>query len=258
MSFNIRWDEEKPDIPKWSCRKEQVASLIRFHQVDIVGLQEPLYPQIRDLQEILPEYECFGCRYERTGLHDPILFRKNRFIKLQGSYFYLSPTPESPSKGWNAKFLRGVTWIKLKDRKRHKIFYFFNTHFDYHSFFARTKSALLLREKITEITKGAPFLVTGDFNLFPELGGENTFKILTSEENDTSRSLVDAKDASFTPHHGPTGTWSGFSKAGDPGIKPDYIFVDKEVKVFTHGILSDNFDGAFASDHLPVVADVSV
>lgn len=254
MSFNVRWDEKKEEVPKWSIRKLQVASMIRFHRVDVVGLQESLFSQLIDLQQILSDYEYFGHKYHQTDLDNPILFRRGRFCKLQGSYFYLSPTPDVPSRGWNAKFLRSVTWLKLKDKKTQKTFFIFNTHFDYHSFIARNQSAILLKKKIAAITEGFPFLVTGDFNLFPELGGEDTYRILTNQRSE--RPLLDAQSVAKFPHHGPTGTWSGFKEAGQPGIKPDYIFVDNHTKVLSHGILADSFDGCYPSDHLPVVADI--
>lgn len=256
MSFNIRWDDVEDKVNSWGQRKESVASTIRFHKADLVGLQEPFRGQMQELGELLPDYEWFGVGWEDgkdLGPVDPIMFRKSRFELLDCSSFYLSDTPNEPSKGWDAKFPRGVTWVKLRDKKSKRIFYFFNTHFDYHGRKARDESAILLQKKIKEIAGNTPFLVTGDFNLFPELEGEVTYKLLTEGKE---AKLYDAQSTAQFPHHGPTGTWSGFKEAGQPGIKPDYIFVGPETRVITHGVLSDCFDGKFASDHLPVVSDM--
>ena len=261
MSFNVRWEDGDPEHG-WDLRKDHVVSMIRFHRADLVGLQEPFKCQIDDLRSQLLEFEEFGVGLDdglEAGPHDAILWRKSRFQFVDSGSFYLSPTPESPSKGWDAKYPRGVVWVKLFDRRMDKGFYFFNTHFDYHSRLARDESAFLLREKISEIAMDTPFIVAGDFNLFPELGGLETYNLLTdSEEHMPGKPLIDAQKAALFPHHGPTGTWSGFKEPGQPGIKPDYIFVDQNVKVYLHGVLADTFDGQFPSDHLPVVADVVV
>ena len=143
MSFNIHLkdlDEKQPEECSWKCRKEFVASMIRFHHMDLIGLQEPTKDQLNDLTHFLPEYDWHGVSLEdgkEDGSIDAILFLKDRFELIESSHFYLSPTPETLSRGWKAKFIRGVTWAKLRDLKTNQIFYFVNTHFDYHSILAR-------------------------------------------------------------------------------------------------------------------------
>lgn len=254
VSFNVRSDDDPEHA--WCDRKQKVASILRFHHADLVGLQEPCEKQLKDLVFFLSEFEMYGGVCLKEGAHDPIFFRKSRFQLLKSGYFYLSQTPDFPSKGWDAKYTRATCWVKLLDKRTRKQFYFFNTHFDYHGRTARDESAYLLKKKIQEIAGKDPFVLTGDFNLFPTLGGEATYQILT--ESKGSATLIDAQRASQHPHHGPTGTWSGFKEAGQPGIKPDYIFVAPQVDVYLHGILADTFDGQFPSDHLPVLADVFI
>jgi endonuclease/exonuclease/phosphatase family metal-dependent hydrolase len=259
ISFNIRWKGCEKNEPKeicWESRKRNVASIIRFHKADILGLQEPTKDQLDELMTLVPEYSyCSkGLKDKKNiGSVNPILYNKDRFELLKDNVFYLSETPHIPSIGWDAKFLRAVTWAKFKDYKTNEIFFVFNTHFDYHSKSARNKSAFLLKEKIKEITKESSFIVTGDFNIFPNLGGEETYKLLTNDEL-----LMDAHFKSIFPHHGPTGSWSGFKEPGQPGVKPDYIFVNKTLKVITHGILADSFDGNYPSDHLPIIAEIEI
>ena len=52
MSFNIRYDEPRDKENAWPNRKELVASMIRFHQADIVGVQEALERQMSDLEKL--------------------------------------------------------------------------------------------------------------------------------------------------------------------------------------------------------------
>jgi endonuclease/exonuclease/phosphatase family metal-dependent hydrolase len=259
MSFNIKWEDGDEADNSWEKRREKVASMIRFHHMDIIGLQEPILSQLDDLEQLLPEYKWVGVATfdgEKDGPFDAILFRKSRFTLIEYDFFFLSETPDMPSKGWGAKYPRAVIWAKFKDNKNIKDFYFFNTHFDYHSQEARDHSALLLKEKIALIAKEEPYIVVGDFNLFPELGGEKTYNLLTVDN--VGKKLIDAQKATLLPHHGPTGSWSGFKEAGQPGVKPDYIFVGEKTLIISHGILADTFDGTFPSDHLPVVAELEI
>ncbi len=259
MSFNIRSDDNlQPDensILKWADRKKRVASMIRFHRADLIGLQEPCRTQLDDLKKELLEYRCFD-GVEIGTVHDSIFFRKSRFDLIDSGTFFLSQTPEIPSIGWDAKFVRAASWVKLLDKKTKKQFYFFNTHFDYHSRTARDESARLLRKQVAALAGRSPFVVTGDFNFFPALGGKETYDLLIGPSD--TRAFVDAQTVALFPHHGPTGTWSGFKEPGQPGIKPDCIFVAPEVEVYLHGVLSDTFDGQFPSDHLPVVSDIRI
>jgi endonuclease/exonuclease/phosphatase family metal-dependent hydrolase len=255
MSFNVCLCASG-DSGNWDKRKNQVASTIRFHKVDLAGLQEPNAMQIEELAELLPDFEWYGVCLEdgcSRGSLNPIIYKKSRFELLEASYFYLSQVPDSCAIGWDAKYPRGTTWVKLRDRNSGQIFYFFNTHFDYHGTDSRENSADLLIQKIKEIVGDYPYVVTGDFNIFPSMRGDVTYNKLTKDSL-----LMDAQIKTRHPHHGPTGSWSGFKEAGQPGIKPDYIFVRPDTIVETHGILSDNFDGDFPSDHLPIVADIAL
>ena len=49
MSFNVRWDNNLDKKHSWQERKKHVASMIRFHNMDLVGLQEPIKEQMQDL-----------------------------------------------------------------------------------------------------------------------------------------------------------------------------------------------------------------
>jgi len=60
MTFNIRVNVESDSLNAWPYRKEIAASMIRFHRADIVGIQEALRDQVKDLAEHLPQYLWFG------------------------------------------------------------------------------------------------------------------------------------------------------------------------------------------------------
>jgi endonuclease/exonuclease/phosphatase family metal-dependent hydrolase len=259
MSFNIRFDNPADGEDAWPHRRGRAASMIRFHRADVVGLQEALLGQISDLERALPGFGWFGSGRDadRGGEHSAVLYRKDRLEVLAESTFWLSETPAvAGSQSWDAALPRIVTWGNLRDRRDGTAFHLFNTHFDHRGEVARRESARLLLRKIVEIAgTDGPVVVTGDFNTTP---ASEPYRILTTrQEASGPLALVDAIDASSCPHHGPTASWNGF-KAIEPGRRIDFVLFRPPVQVQQHGILSDTFDGRFPSDHLPVIAEVTI
>ncbi len=257
MTFNVRVNVKSDSADAWPNRKDIAASMIRFHKADIIGLQEALKEQVDDLALLLPEYKWFGIGRDdgkNAGEFMAVFYRSDRFDVLTDSTFWLSETPGIPGKGWDAACNRVVTFGKFKDIKNGKIFFLFNTHFDHMGQVARRESAKFLLQSIAKIGAGLPVIVTGDFNSTPE---SEPYKILTQGVN--GMKLTDSKNISQYPHHGPTGTWTGFESAYYPDGQPiDYIFIRNNVKVLMHGTLSDSFDGRFPTDHMPVLAELKI
>jgi endonuclease/exonuclease/phosphatase family metal-dependent hydrolase len=249
MTFNIRLNLPSDAQNAWPHRKEAVASMIRFHGADLVGLQEALPEQLLDLDALLPHFGRIGTgrAADLTGEHSAILFRKDRFEVLEHDTFWLSPTPRLPgSKGWDAAYERIVTWAKLRDRRTGRTLFHFNTHLDHLGAVARREGTRMLLRKIEETVGAYPVIVTGDFNDVP---GSEPYRMMTSA------GMHDAMIRSRDPHHGPTSTWNGFREI-EPQRRIDFIFVARVIEVLQHAILSDNFDGRFPSDHLPVIAEL--
>src|SRR3546814_18448319 len=62
--------------------------------------------------------------------------------------FWLSPTPDVPSKGWDAALPRIATWARLRDRTADRDLLVVNTPFDHVGEVAREESARQLRRWI--------------------------------------------------------------------------------------------------------------
>lgn len=252
MTFNIRLNLASDGPNAWPHRKDAVASMIRFHDADLIGLQEALPEQLRDLDALLPDYARFGVgrAADLLGEHSAVLYRRSRFEVLGQDTFWLSETPDvRGSKGWDAAYERIATWGRLRDRRTGSIFFHFNTHLDHVGRIARREGARLLVERIERLAAGHSVVFTGDFNDVPQ---SEPHRIITAA------GLEDAFGVSRVPHHGPTSTWNAF-KAIEPGRRIDFIFVRGTIDVHRHAILSDTIDGGrFPSDHLPVVADISI
>jgi endonuclease/exonuclease/phosphatase family metal-dependent hydrolase len=249
ITYNIRMNTPDDGVNAWPLRKDKVAGLLKFHQADIFNVQEALPEQMDDLVALFPGFDHVGVGRDdgiRKGEHMAIFFSKARFAKLKDGMFWLSQTPEKPGLGWDAVCNRTVTWIKLKDKITRKSFYVFDTHFDHRGRVAREEAAKLILKSVKEINKeNLPLILTGDLNLTKK----------TVPVQSILKELSDAQDKSITPPYGPAGTSGGFEVKVMPN-KIDFIFINENVTVLRHGVLSDSFGLYYPSDHLPVLAEL--
>ena len=257
MSFNIRYDTPRDSGNAWPHRKDWVASLVRFHGADVVGVQEALAHMLTDLDTRLPGFARVGVARTdgRTkGEFSAILYRTGRLALLDSGTFWLSPTPEVVgSKGWDAALERVATWARFRDRVTGCTHVHLNTHFDHMGEQARQESARLIRRRLASLAGDDPIVMTGDLNAVPS---SVAYRTLTRDTiADAVAPLLDGFATSRSGHYGPTSTWTAF-RAIEPGRRIDYILVSQPVAVLTHGILPDSWDGRFPSDHLPVLASV--
>lgn len=257
MSFNIRMNTASDSLNAWPYRKDMVASEVLFHEVNILGVQEALHVQMKDLQQRLPGFRSVGGGRDdgkEKGEYSAIFYDTTRLQVLDSKMFWLSETPEIPgSKSWDAAITRIVTWAKFRDRKTKKIFFAFNTHFDHIGQVARRESAHLLLKRAKEIAGSFPFVCTGDFNAKPS---DEPIRVIT--DNADPLHFTDSKELSQTPHYGPGGTFNAF-KSKEINDQPiDYVFVSGKWKVLRHATISQSWDGRFASDHFAVLARLAL
>lgn len=253
ISFNIRYNTQNDGVNAWPNRVEMVTGLLQFHDADIFGLQEALYEQIIDIKKNLPEHEWFGVGRddgEKAGEFSPVFYNKSKFILVKHGNFWLSENCEKPGLGWDAMCNRIVSWGKFQSKVTGKQFFVFNTHFDHKGEEARKNSAILIRNKIEEMTykNNLPVILTGDFNLTPEKLPISLMK----------KYLSDSRDISEMPPYGPVGTFTSFDWNAPMEKRIDYIFVQGGIKVLKYAVLTDAKEQRFPSDHLPVFVKVEL
>jgi endonuclease/exonuclease/phosphatase family metal-dependent hydrolase len=253
MTYNIRcgFCEDSSNVNNWSKRKYLVAYVIKNHNPDLIGLQEAEMFQVKELIEMLDEYDWYGVSREdgnEGGESTAILYRAKRFESKEKKTLWLSETPGLVSKGWDAMFKRTVTIIKLKDIVSSKEFYYLNTHFDHVGEIARTESSKLLVNEIGKYSTDYPVILTGDFNYTSTAEG---YKIITSR-------LSDSKYISKAESIGGNITFNGFGNDIKPDNKIDFIFVNDKVEVLNHIIDTTTFKGLYPSDHFPVNVETTL
>ncbi|HSI69568.1 MAG TPA: endonuclease/exonuclease/phosphatase family protein, partial [Gillisia sp.] len=142
MSYNIKYATENDGENSWSKRKDHLTNQIKFFHPDVLGVQEALHGQMEHIKDNVADYQYVGAARDdgkTKGEYSAIFYNSSKFELLEESTFWLSETPNSPSKGWDASFPRVCTYVKLKEKESGKEFWVFNTHFDHEGDEAREK-----------------------------------------------------------------------------------------------------------------------
>ncbi len=253
MTYNLRYDNPGDGENAWPARKENLLSQVLFYGPDVLGTQEGLEHQVEWLNEKMTDYKVVGegradVKEKGKGEFSAIFYNATMFKALKNGTFWLSETPDKPSRGWDASLNRICTYVLLQDRSTGTGFWVFNTHFDHRGRTARKGSAKLILQKIGEFNKdGLPVFLMGDFNATPE---DEPVKLIVKE-------LCDSRNMCDLPPFGPEGTYNGFDVCKNPEKRIDYIFVSRQkVAVKKYAVLAEVKDLKFPSDHLPVYIEV--
>ena len=251
MTFNIRYGTANDGVDHWTLRRNFLFDVVREQNADIIGLQEALDFQIREIVEAVPGYAVVGVGRDNgrtAGEYSAVLVRKDRFHVAEAGTFWFSDMPAVPgSTSWGNRITRICTWARLVDRDGTP-FWFFNVHLDHQSQPSRERSAeLLLRRIEARAFPAEPVIVTGDFN-----AGEDNPAIQTML---AGKAFVDTYRV-LHPEAKHVVTFSGFKMEPIDGPKIDYVLVQPGTEVLSADIIRTARDGRYPSDHFPVVAKV--
>ena len=253
LTYNIRYDNPKDGENRWDLRKEKLAQQILFYEPEVFGVQEALNHQVQFLEKSCVAYDYVGVGRDdgkEQGEYAALFYKKDQFRLLKSGHFWLSETPDVPSKAWDAALPRICTYALLEFKNSSKRIWVFNTHFDHRGVQARVHSARLIIQQIQTLTENnEPVILMGDFNVLPE---DEPVKEITAQLGDTFELVT---KVSF----GPVGTFNGFQTEHALDRRIDYIFVSKKnVLVEKYAVLSEIIDQKFLSDHLPVYTELTL
>jgi endonuclease/exonuclease/phosphatase family metal-dependent hydrolase len=249
MTYNLRYASSQPPNA-WPQRRPLVRDLVRQISPDVIGTQEGLFGQLQDVAADLPEYEWTGVGRDggTKGEFMAVFYRRDRLEPLSTNHFWLSDTPEVvASSTWGNTCKRMVTWLKFRDRRTTREFYFINTHFDHEVQKAREKSAELVRQRVSGFDTNLPVLLVGDFNA--EAAANPAYEILTHD-----RFFVDAWAVAPVRQGEGLSTFNSFKAVDRRGVRIDWILMRGEVTADQMEINPFARDGQFPSDHFPVTA----
>ena len=237
-SYNIR-NSNSGDTKNgngWERRCPVICDQVEWVGFDVFGLQEVKHNQLEDMLAGLPDYDYEGVGRDdgkQAGEYSPILYKKERFKKLEGGTFWISETPEKVGvKGWDAALPRICSYVHLQDKVTKKRFWFFNLHMDHIGVEARREGAKLIAKKITEMCGKEPAFVTGDFNV--DQHNEAYRTIINTGVLEDSYELAEKKFAT-------TGTFNSFDSNLFTESRIDHIFVTEHVTVNNYAVLTDGY-----------------
>ena len=246
MSYNIRMGVAKDGTNSWEYRYPATALMLQDQMPDVFGVQEAFEFQIRFIEDNFADYDSVGVGRDNgksEGEFMSIFWNKKTVKMVKWGTFWLSETPEKPSKGWDAACKRTATWALMKDKNTGKMFYFVNTHLDHRGSEARRQGLNLIVSRIDEINKkGYPMVLTGDFNIKPD----NVALVGLEEKMQSARKIAPKTD------NNPT--FNGWGKAKSDMVI-DYIYVSRFSACPEYHTVNEKYgQWKYISDHYPVYA----
>ncbi|KLU92307.1 endonuclease/exonuclease/phosphatase [Magnaporthiopsis poae ATCC 64411] len=297
ITHNVRFatDNPSPGERPWSERCPRLCAQLAFNTIgrdaSIICLQEALCRQLLDVVDHLnghnyPDWTHLGVGRDdgqKAGEHSPILYRNSAWVREQQRTYWLSETPDTPSRGWDADLPRIATVARLRHRGSGRAVVVISTHLDNFGQVARRESAKLLLRIAAEWAKGGggpvrdwdadmdvsgaadgasmyPVFLGGDFNSKPDGAAYQEMTAPGSGMADVSTLL---REEEWYGNHDVT--YTSFGEPNETPAKIDFLFVrvpgpSAAVRVLTFGVLANRFDddGVYLSDHRAVVADVEI
>ena len=243
MSYNIRLGSANDGTNSWSMRYAATGEMLEDQAPDVFGVQEALSYQVYFIEEMC-RYESVGVGREdgkKEGEFMSIFWNKKKISMIKWGTFWLSETPQKPSKGWDAACFRTATWALMKDKKTGRKFYFVNTHLDHVGKEAQKNGLKLIVDRIAEINPdNYPMVLTGDFNITPD----NPNLVELDSMMQSARKIAEKTDSHDT--------FNGWGKGS--GII-DYIYVSGFDSCPEYQTVTKKYaDRKFVSDHYPISA----
>lgn len=233
----------------WRKRVPKVIKMIKEVNPDSFGVQEAHWEWMKKLTRYLPEYAYVGVGRDngkKGGEFSAVFYKKDKFTASDSGNFWISETPDRPSRSWDTACTRIATYVKLTDKETGDSYVHFNTHLDHRGDIARIEGAKMIQAKAASFG-GVPVVCTGDFNVFQDSECYNT---MVSGNMKDARKLAPETDDCFTYH--------GFEPDKYHEII-DFIFVDEAtVKPVKFKVVNKLIDGDYYSDHYSAYADIEI
>ena len=178
-----------------------------------------------------------------------ILYNAEKYELLEEDTFWLNENGEKYeiADEWNAGYIRICSYAVLKNKNTGFTYVHFNTHID-HNAPAAINSVNKILDFINENYADTPAVLTGDFN------HQNDTDVYETVINSGFTDVNTANDTTFTYHEYNRGQYS-------PKII-DFIFINKyfsasSYKVYDKNYSSNGLDVEYASDHHPIVTELT-
>ena len=249
MSFNIRCTNVGSD--SWEDRIGIVSHTMLESEADSIGVQEATPEWMNTLKETIGDkYAYVGVGRDDgddEGEYSAVFYLKDKYTVVDSGTFWLSETPDVPSRGWDAACNRVCTWVHLENKETGEQYVHMNSHFDHVGIAARKNSVDMIIERAKQFTD-IPVVFTADMNVVE--GSDNYNQFITSDYfDDTKYRAPDSM--SYCTYHD---TKPQLHK----GDVIDYVMINDGFEAHTYKVVTEGIDGRFVSDHYPIYADIVI
>lgn len=231
----------KPYAWPWPKRMTSLIHTLKSLSPDLAFFQEVGPKTLERMKEALPEHGVVAHTsrihegHASMGEHCPVFYKRARFDCEEDGIFWLSETPDIPSKSFAYEHPQGCSWARLRCKETGEGLLAASTHLG-HGGMTRQASLQLLANRLPELAVGAPILLGGDFNTTP---GDARFLALT--------------EAGFQRTHSPR----SLHFFGVPLASLDAIFFTAPFQVQASQVITGRKGAVHASDHYGLLARLS-
>lgn len=295
LTHNIRYATKLPfgGEELWEVRRPRLINELRYNTLHsaeaFICLQEVLHNQLMDIKNGLnrthepsrpsspvPKWTYIGVGRDdghQAGEYSPIFYQPSVWDLETFKTVWLSKTPETPSKSWDAASIRILTIGKFQHRKSKKSVIAMNTHLDDQGSKSRYEGAKIILQEIKIHTDQGPgknplsVFLAGDLNSEPN---QEAYQLLNDPKSHVSdlRELIPPEN-----RYGHDDTFTGFGYEDEQPKRIDFLFLGRrgmlsstdgsharfEERWISQGysVLESRFeDAVYISDHRAVVGDV--
>ena len=255
MSFNVRTTlTESNTDNNWDNRKEACIALIKDHMPSIIGVQEAKYAHHWTYlkEQLADDYSGYGVNRDTgkesgTGETMGILYNKSVIQKLDGGTFWLSETPDTPSKGFGANYSRCATWGLFKHKSTGEKFCYINTHIDHQVALAQVEGMKLISEFFQQYKDEYLLFITADFNMQSDNVAFDPIEAYMYNTREVApEGLTDYNT-----------TYNGYTTGKNTVI--DHIYCSNYLEVVEYHTINEQYGGVtYVSDHYPVYSIIKL
>lgn len=248
----------------WESRKFRLAQSIIDNEMDIFAAEEVDTTIFREIPSMLDNkmktgkyawklFSPYNPAGEGAIKAQALIYRSDKFELLEFHHFWLSPTPDQMSSGWDEqKFKRGACCAILRSNKSGKKIFVMVSHFPLGKE-ARLNVAPLIIERAGQYNpENLPAFFVGDLNTREE---RPESEILRSYWTDAFIALPQEKK------EGPKGTFNYYDVTRDMDAAPRIDFVyfrGAGIRPLKYVCNDSTYNGLYPSDHCPVYVDFAL
>lgn len=254
----------------WVNRKSKVIKIVTDYDFDIIGMNEVTgnntdaagnknVNQKKDIETGLTDYTTIA--YEREDKQyswNTVSYKTAKYDCLDHMAFWLSPTPDKVSYGWDCgtegNIYRRCIVAHMRVKATGEEFYFCCVHCNFGAYSSGYNGARVVADQVRQRCGNKPVVVVGDYNL-NRSSQPIAYRGYAYYFNE-AKLLADESDCLPTTNpkvNFTTNNWTRPGLSGCSGAEYDHLFYNK-MKCLSYYVITETYGSDVTpSDHFPVL-----